>query len=348
MRELLEDIERWRAYGKQVALATVISVWGSAPRRPGAKMAVSSAGEIAGSVSGGCVEGAVAEAALEALDSRTARLVRYGVTDERAWEVGLTCGGKLEVFVEPLQTSASVDLYPELKRSIEEDWLIAVATVVDGPRAGHKLLLWPGGRTAGSLGVEAAQEHLRRRADELFSTLQSRREEVETAEGPLDLFVEVLPPRPTVIIVGAVHIAIPLVTIVGTLGYRSVVVDPRSAFATPERFGHADRIVAEWPEAAMHEIGLNESSCVVVLAHDPKIEQPALVAALRSPARYIGVLGSKKTHAKRVRALLSAGVGQDEVARLHAPIGLDLGGRHPEEIAVSIAAEIVAARNGRA
>ena len=348
MREILEDVERWRRDGKRFALATVVSVWGSAPRQPGSKMAVSSTGEIAGSVSGGCVEGAVAERALEVLETGKSALVRFGVTNEQAWEVGLTCGGKIEIFVETPREQATTGLYVELKRSIDEDRLVARATVVDGAETGRQMLLWPEGRSLGDLGAPEADQLARVLAGELFSTLTSRRERVATAAGEMDLFVEVHAPRPTVIIVGAVHIAIPLVTMVGVLGFRSVVVDPRSTFATQARFGHADRIVAEWPEEAFRRIGLTESSYVAVLAHDLKIEQPALTAALRSPARYVGVLGSRKTQAKRVQALVAAGLTRDEIDRLHAPIGLDLGGRRPEEVAVSIAAEIVAARNGRA
>ena len=347
MREILRDVERWRRDGQRVALATVVSVWGSAPRQPGSKMAVSSTGEIAGSVSGGCVEGAVAERAFEVLETGAPVLVRFGVTDEQAWEVGLTCGGTIEIFVEPQEVPARTDVYSELKRSIDEDRLVALATVVDGADAGRRMLFWPAGRSLGRLGASEVEKSARDLAGELFSSLASRRARVETADGEVDLFVEVHPPRPTVVIVGAVHIAIPLVTLVGTLGFRTVVIDPRSTFATPERFGHADELVTEWPDEAFRRIGLNESSYVAVLAHDLKIEQPALTAALRSPARYVGVLGSRKTHAKRVQALVAGGLTQGEIDRLHAPIGLDLGGRSPEEIAMSIAAEIVAARNGR-
>ena len=224
---------------------------------------------------------------------------------------------------------------------------MARATVVDGAGSGGQMLLWPDGRSLGRLAAPEGENLARDLAGESFSTLASRRERVATAAGEMDLFVEVHAPRPTVIIVGAVHIAIPLVTMVGILGFRSVVIDPRSTFATQARFGHADRIVNEWPEEAFRRIGLTESSYVAVLAHDLKIEQPALTAALRSPARYVGVLGSRKTHARRVQALLAAGLSPDEIERLHAPIGLDLGGRRPEDVAVSIAAEIVAARNGR-
>jgi xanthine dehydrogenase accessory factor len=347
MREILEQVERWRHDGKRVALATVVSVWGSAPRQPGSKMAVSSLGEIAGSVSGGCVEGAVAERAAAVLETGTPELIRFGVTDERAWEVGLTCGGQIEIFVEALETPAGDDLFAELKRSIDEDRLVARATVVEGDASGRQMLLWPDGSSFGGLGVSEVEKVARDLARELFSKLTARRERLATAAGEVDLFVEALAPRPTVIIVGAVHIAIPLVTMVGLLGFRSVVVDPRPAFATKARFGHADRLITDWPEQAFHGIGLNESSYVAVLAHDLKIERPALTAALRSPARYVGVLGSRKTHAKRVQALIEAGLTRDEIDRLHAPIGIDLGGRHPEEVAVSIAAEIVAARHGR-
>jgi len=187
------------------------------------------------------------------------------------------------------------DLYRELKRSIEADRVVALATVVDGPGTGRQMLFWPTGESLGLLGAEQAEELVRGRAGTLFSSCATQRVRVETTNGEMDLFVEVHSPRPTLIIVGAVHIAIPLVATVATLGFRTVVVDPRSTFATEQRFGHADQIVAEWPEEAFRRIGLNESSYVAVLAHDLKIEVPALTAALRSPARYVGVLGSRKT-----------------------------------------------------
>jgi xanthine dehydrogenase accessory factor len=347
MREILKDLERWLQEGKQVALATVVSVWGSGPRQPGSKMAISSTGEIAGSVSGGCVEGAVVERALDVLETGRPELVRFGISDEQAWEVGLTCGGAIEIYVEPSGPESRAELDRALKRSIEDEDLVALATVIEGPGTGDRMLLWPTGESLGGLGATEAETLAHELAVELFSTFKARRTRVETADGEVGLFVEVHPPRPTVIIVGAVHIAIPLVGTLTTLGFRTVVVDPRSAFATEERFRHADRIITEWPEEAFRQIGLNESSYVAVLAHDLKIELPALTAALASPARYVGVLGSRKTHAKRVQALVDAGVGTGEIARLHAPIGLDLGGRNPEEVALSIAAEIVAARNRR-
>jgi xanthine dehydrogenase accessory factor len=239
------------------------------------------------------------------------------------------------------------DVYTELRRVIDADELAALVTVVDGPGVGQQVLLRPDGRITGRLTVEEAEQHVRKSLAEIFSRHDARRVTIDARGGAVELFVEVFAPRPTLIVVGAVHIAIPLVSTAATLGFRTVVVDPRSAFATSDRFGHADAIVTDWPDAAFERIGLNASSYVAVLAHDLKIEVPALVGALRSTASYVGVLGSRRTHARRVRALSEAGLERAEIDRLHAPIGIDLGGRRPEEIALSIAAEIVAVRNGQ-
>jgi xanthine dehydrogenase accessory factor len=338
MRELLDRIENWRNEGKQVAVATVIEIWGSAPRRPGSRMAISSDGELAGSVSGGCVEAALYEDSRDVLETGRPKLVRYGVPDEKAWSVGLTCGGTIEVFVERLAVPGeSREIHEAMRDAILREEAVALATVIDGPAAGNRILVRRSGEVLGGLGspdldgkaVEHALAHLPRAA--------TRREGI--------LFLETLPPRDRLVIVGAVHIAIPLVAIARELGYRTYVVDPRKVFATPERFPHADELIDEWPHRAMERIGIGEGTSVAVLCHDDKIDVPALKAVLESPARYVGVLGSKRTHARRVEKLLEAGVSREAIERIHAPIGLDLGGRKPEEIALAIMAEVVAAAN---
>lgn len=239
-------------------------------------------------------------------------------------------------------------LYEALRDSVAEARLVAAATVIRGAGLGGKLLLWPNGASMGSLGAPHLDETVRTRMMEQLATQQAERFTLPWAGETLEIFIEVHAPPPKLIIVGAVHMAIPLVTFGKALGFYTVVLDARSAFATPERFAHADRLLIQWPADALPTLGIDESTCVVVLTHDEKIDNPALAFAVRSPARYIGALGSKKTHARRVAALHELGVTDADIARIHAPIGLDIGARRPEEIAVSIIAQIVAVVNGAA
>jgi len=239
------------------------------------------------------------------------------------------------------------EIYETLKQSLEEQQLVAMATVIVGSGLGSKILIWPDGRTQGDLGSADLNEQVVRYATGLLTASQaSERVSCEVAGETVEVFIDVYPPPPKLVIVGAVHIAIPLVTLAKTLGYRTVVIDARSAFATQERFGHADELVLEWPVEALQELDLDEATYVVVLSHDEKLDNPALQIALRSPARYIGALGSPKTHAKRVEALRQLGFSDEQLARIHAPIGWDLGARTAEEIALAIMAEMVAVRNG--
>jgi xanthine dehydrogenase accessory factor len=239
----------------------------------------------------------------------------------------------------------ATELYPVFAAAVQAGQLVALATVIAGEGLGNKLLIWPAGQSVGSLGSAALEAEVRQRAAELLAAQRTERFSIVTATGNSEIFVEVHAPPPKLIIVGAVHIAIPLVTFAKALGYITVVLDAREAFATPERFAHADRVLVEWPADVLPTLGLDESTFIVVLTHDEKIDNPTLAVALRSPVRYIGALGSKKTHARRVAALQAAGITAAELARLHAPIGLNLGARRPEEIAVSIIAEMVAVTN---
>jgi xanthine dehydrogenase accessory factor len=237
-------------------------------------------------------------------------------------------------------------IYDLLKQSLEDEKLVAVATVVAGPGLGNKLLIWPDGRTAGDLGIAGLNERVLRFSADLLADQRAGRSTFEVAGDPVDVFIDVFPPPPRLIIVGAVHVAIPLVTFARELGFRTVVVDARSAFATPERFSHVDELILKWPAKALQEIEIDENTYVVVLTHDEKLDNPALQIAMRSPARYIGALGSPRTHAKRVQHLKAQGATDEQLNRIHAPIGLDLGAQRPEEIAVSIIAEIVAVSHG--
>ncbi len=237
-------------------------------------------------------------------------------------------------------------IYELLKRSLDNEELVALATVVAGPGLGRKLLFWPDGRTEGDLGSSDLNQQVLHAAVDLLADQRSGRETFDVAGESVDVFMDVYPPPPKLIVVGAVHIAIPLVTFGKELGFRTVVVDARSAFATEERFAHADELILKWPAKALEELDLDEASCVVVLTHDEKLDNPALETALGSPARYIGALGSTRTHAKRVEKLKAQGVTDEQLDRIHAPIGLDIGARRPAEIAVSIIAEIVAVSHG--
>jgi xanthine dehydrogenase accessory factor len=356
MRNLTADIEKWQDQGKEIAQATVVHVWGSAPRPLGSRMAISSDGDISGSVSGGCVEGAVVEVARAVIESGLPKLVRFDVTNDEAWSVGLTCGGVLEVFIAVLNSGAGAQ--QALESELAADRISTLATIVDGPGAGNQLLIRSDGSRAGDLGSPDLDAWATWAASSDLHGNPARRRKIETRDGEVapeegpyevvDVFIEVKAPLPRLIIIGAVHVAIPLVSFAKTLGFRTIVVDPRSAFATEERFAHADEIIVKWPEEALAEIGVNPTTSVAVLSHDLKIDVPALRAALASPARYVGALGSKKTQAKRVVALQEDGVPDEQIARIHSPIGLDIGGRKAEEIALSVIAEVVAASHGRA
>lgn len=345
MREVREDIDRWREQGEDVALATVIDTWGSAPRGVGAKMALTAEGQISGSVSGGCVEGAVFEAGVETLQTKNAQLLSFGVADETAWDVGLACGGQIRVFVETLGHAP----YSTVRRWLDEESTGTVITVVEGPGelVGRKMLLDDAGSVQGSLSPQlndAAAEAARR----LMESGESERITLETESGSLGLFIDVIRPTPTLIMVGGVHIAVALTAMAKAAGFRTVVVDPRRAFGSDERFPHADSLLQVWPDEAFDQLKLTPTTAVAMLTHDPKIDDPALKRVLPSSAYYVGALGSTTTHEKRRKRLLDSGVSEELVNRIHSPIGLDIRAQTPEEIAVAVLAEVVAARrNGK-
>ncbi len=354
MRDVMDAIRRWRGEGKRVALATVIRTWGSAPRPAGSKMAVSEVGEMAGSVSAGCVEGAVVERALAVLRSGRHERLRLGVSDETAWEVGLACGGEIEIVVEPLAaleraSVVGVSPFDVLAAAVVSEQPVARALVVQGPEAveGSSVVVGPDGWAAGEV-ERAWEEALRAEATDALASGVCQMRCVRVGESEAEVFVDVMMGPPRLVIVGAVHIAVGLTQLAKVLGYRVVIVDPRRAFATRERFPQADALLTLWPEEGLRQAGLTPTTAVVALSHDPKLDDPALVAALRSPAFYVGALGSKRTQALRRRRLLRAGLSEDEVSRLHGPIGLDIGAQSPGEIALSILAQMIAVRESRA
>jgi xanthine dehydrogenase accessory factor len=316
---VLAQAAEWLERGEQVGLATVVRTWGSSPRPVGSKLAVAGTGHFIGSVSGGCIEGAVITEALEVAAGREKpHVLAFGVSDETAWNVGLACGGKVEVYVE----AASTTRIRELRDARARKQPFAMLVPLDGRE--HQL-------------VTTADDHVTRalQTDEAFV--------VDTAEGAV--LVEPHNPPSRLIIVGAVHVASPLAQMARLAGFAITIVDPRRAWATPERFP-GDTLVNEWPDVAMETLAIDTRTAVVALTHDPKIDDPGLVAALKSPAFYIGCLGSKKTHAAR-RERLGAQFDEKTLDRLHGPVGLDIGAKSPAEIAVSILAEVIAALRGR-
>ncbi|MER7722577.1 XdhC/CoxI family protein [Streptomyces sp. NPDC096323] len=351
MLDIAADLNRWSEEGRDYAVATVVAVDGSAPRAPGAAMAVDSEGTAIGSVSGGCVEGAVYELCVQALqDGRTVR-ERFGYSDEDAFAVGLTCGGVIDVLVAPVRSQQP--LFRAALSAAGREEPAALTRVVRGPDGllGRALLVRGDGSYEGSLDGRPPLDH--RAAAEARALLDAGRTgTVEIAEdgtscpGGLTLFVESSVPPPRMIVFGAVDFAKALVRAGKFLGHHVTVCDARPVFATRARFPEADDVVVDWPHRYLAGTVIDERSVLCVLTHDARFDIPLLETALRLPVAYVGAMGSRRTHEERNQRLREAGLTEDELDRLHSPIGLDLGARTPEETAVSIAAEIVAERRG--
>ncbi len=335
MQEVTEDINKWLAAGQTVGLATVIQTWGSAPRKAGGKMAITPDGQMSGSVSGGCVEGAVFEQAVEAISNQQGKLLEFGVADETAWEVGLACGGNIRVFVEELDET----IYRTIQEIISGDRFGALATIVtsaDDKLVGTKFVTDGTQLIAG----QAPQEAI----DVALSGLKAGKSQLVSLADGSEMFIELFLPAPQLVMIGGVHIAIALAQLAQVLGYKTIVIDPRRGFGNVERFPHVDTLIQKWPKLALEEITINENTAVALLTHDPKIDDPAIHQVLRSSAFYVGALGSRKTHAKRVARLLEAGFSQEEIDKIYGPIGLSINAKTPEEIALSVLAEVVKAR----
>jgi xanthine dehydrogenase accessory factor len=345
MREVLDDIERWQRAGEQVALATVVAVQGSAPRGTGAALAVSQTGEISGSVSGGCVEPAVIEEGLRILRGGQPALLEFGITEaQNVEQIGLACGGQIRVFVERL---GGVEA---LRAALHTGDPVARATVIAGDAdLGASLVVLERGAPSGTLGDATLDAVVAQRARERLARDASGVEHVSTAAGAeREIYIAAYPAPPALIIIGAGHIAIALTRIAKVLGDHVTVVDARETFATRERFPEADALLVEWPDEALAHLPLRATTAVAVLTHDAKFDEPALVAALAAPVGYVGAIGSRSTRAERDARLRAQGVSDAQLARIHGPIGLDLGARTPEEIALAIMAQIVATRRARA
>ena len=338
MEEVKQDIDRWLAERQIVALATVVQTWGSAPRKAGAKMGVTGGGGISGSVSGGCVEGAVVTAAEQVLENGRPTLLHFGVADETAWEVGLACGGEIEIFVEPLNRRA----YDFVTGLQEREQSGLLATVIQGPDelVGNKLAIKDGALIWDEIGTELEKDTLKMLQEIKKTSRLILRENLE-------VFVEVLRPAPMLVIVGGVHIAVALIHLANELGFRTILVDPRRAFNNLERFPHAGKLLQEWPGEGFSKIAWTAETAVALLTHDPKIDDPALLFLQDQNPFYVGALGSRATHQKRKERLLAAGINPDFLDTVHAPIGLDIGAQNPEEIALSVMAEIISSYRNR-
>lgn len=308
MREVLDELNEWIGGREDIALATVIETWGSSPRPLGSKMLVTRSGKMAGSVSNGCIEGAVFEEAQKVLKTGKPKIAAFGVADDVAFEVGLACGGHIEVFIQPLGAPHR-QIVGMLNRgdsaTLKTDLVSGEAEVMKGTPSGTELARRDG-----------------------------------------DVFIEPFRRPAHLVIIGAIHIAIPLHRLARLMGYRVTVVDARAKFASKERFPEADELIVAWPDEAMANIPVDSSTYVVILTHDPKFDLPALRSVLRKPAGYIGAIGSRKTNQNRFDALRKEGFREDELAKVHGPIGLDLGSRGAEETALGILAEITAVRFG--
>jgi xanthine dehydrogenase accessory factor len=350
MRDVIEDlVSYWRA-GDEVALATVVGTWSSAPRQPGAAMVVTSDGTAIGSVSGGCVEGAVYELGEQVRTDGQPVLQRYGVSDDDAFAVGLTCGGIIDIFVEKVSRST----FPELGSVVEDIAAgrpVSVATVVDGPPGlrGRRMVVRPGG-VEGTLGSTRLDDAVR---DDARGYLEQGRTAIirygrngERRVDEIGVFVASYAPRPRMIVFGAIDFAAAVARMGSFLGYRVTVCDARPIFATTKRFPEADEVVVDWPHRYLAATEVDERTVVCVLTHDPKFDVPVLELALRMPLAYVGAMGSRRTNDDRLARLTKLGLTEAELARLHAPIGLDIGARTPEETATSVAAEIIAMRWG--
>jgi xanthine dehydrogenase accessory factor len=335
VKELLPEIDRWRAQGDRVAIVTVVATRRTAPRPVGSKLAVSASGELVGSVSAGCVEGDVYLAAQEVLAGGAPRLITYGISDDMALGVGLSCGGEIDVFVEPLD----VGVLDELRPVLDEGGRAVVLTVVSGEHTGAKLLLGHGGTTVGDGPSELAAL--------APAALRRGRSHVLEHEG-VSIFADVFAPPLRLLVYGAVDAAEALCRAVKLVGWTSVVADARARFATRERLRSADEILVAWPEEAFDQVRPDAGTAVVVLTHDDKFDLPALKAALESEAFYIGALGARRNQERRRERLLEAGVPEAALARIAGPCGLDIGAASSAETALSVLAEMLATRAGRA
>ena len=367
MRDILNKVTKWWEAGETFGLATVVRTFRSAPRDPGAALAVSPDGEVIGSVSGGCVEGAVYELSMDVSESGSPVLQTYGVSDDDAFAVGLTCGGILDIFVEPVNQARFPEL-GDIAAAVERGEPVAVATVIAGPgQVGARRVIWgrdgsdrsgpeepdDGWHTgaSGTLGSgarldAAVDDDVRGMLAQGLTGIRRYGAHGERRGDELSVFVNCFAPPPRMLVFGAIDFAAAVARVGKFLGYHVTVCDARQVFATKSRFPDADEVIVEWPHRFLAGTSVDSRTVICVLTHDPKFDVPLLEVALRTPAGYIGAMGSRRTHDDRLARLREVGLTDDELARLRSPIGLDLGARTPEETAVSIAAELIQLRWG--
>jgi xanthine dehydrogenase accessory factor len=369
VRDILSKVTKWWEAGETFGLATVVRTFRSAPRDPGAALAVSAGGEVIGSVSGGCVEGAVYEVSTDVRDTGNPVLETYGVSDDDAFAVGLTCGGIIDIFVEPVNQAR----FPELgliAAAVERGEPVAVATVISGPgQVGARRVIWAADASdpsrpapdavattrhadaSGTLGSgarldAAVDDDVRGMLAQGLTGIRRYGAHGERRGDELSVFVNSFAPPPRMLVFGAIDFAAAVARVGKFLGYHVTVCDARKVFATKSRFPDADEVIVEWPHRFLAGENVDSRTVICVLTHDPKFDIPLLEVALRTPAGYIGAMGSRRTHDDRLARLREVGLTDDELARLRSPIGLDLGARTPEETAVSIAAELIQLRWG--
>ncbi len=344
MREVAADIRAWLERGERLALATLVHVQRSAPRLPGAHCAVAESGAMVGAISAGCVESDLIEWSRSVVAGGSPRVISYDVADADAMRIGLTCGGMIEVLVESLSDHGGA--WDKVLDCIERDQAVALAVAVSpDDLRGRRMFLTDD--TAGTIdpAVDAAVVEAMRQQ---LIVGGSSNLEVDRAGEPVRVFVEAVAPPPSLIVIGATQTALPLIRMAHELDFHVTVVDPREVFAAADRLQDADEVIREWPDRALESMRFDENTYVVALTHDEKFDLPTLRKVLRSDVGYIGALGSRRTHAKRLEKLREEGFTEAELVRIHSPVGLDLGGRAPAEIALSVIAEITAIRYGRA
>ena len=345
MKDILPDLDLWQSQGEEIALATVVRVQRSAPRPPGARLCATRSGRMSGSVSGGCVEADVLVRAMQVLDTREPEVVSYGIADELGFQVGLSCGGSIDVLIEPY---AADEEWDALRRSVEHR-LPSVYAVGLSPASllGRKMTRVTDGPPVGSI-APSLDGRIVEQSDQLLRTGGTKVVTLPWQGEQAQVFLEAFRPPPSLLIVGATHTAISLCRLAVEVGFEVTIIDARSALATPERFPDAARLIRAWPDEALAQVSLDSYSYLVVLTHDPKFDIPTLAHALRSQVRYIGALGSRVTHKARKEELRRQGFSDAELAHIRSPIGLDIGSRTPSEIALAILAEVLAVQYDRA
>ena len=342
MRDIWSEITAWSDEGRRFAIARLMSSWGSAPRRPGAGMIIDDQGNVAGSVSGGCIEGAVIEAAGEVIQGDEPRELTFGIDNEKAWSIGLSCGGEVTVWIELHWKQTDPAAWRAIRNAVDASRTVIVATRIE-PTRPALLAVQPCGSSAGTWS-DPTTEVMKEIRDTYAAHTTCR----VVKSGKERVFIQVVTRPDRLLIIGAGHIAVHLIALAHEVGFETVVIDPRKVFATNLRFPtEPGSLIADWPDRVLPHMNLHEDTYAVLLTHDPKIDDPALHGLLQSPVTYIGALGSRKTHNKRRNRLRKAGVREDAIQRIHGPVGLDIGAANPAEIALSIMAQVIAEKRAR-